>query len=152
MRLMIRIYRLLKPVAVYTSYLFTALTLLYLTGHMVFPQFLPLHAGMLWGIFFFSLGSICAQRLLLGSGFLDSAPYAVRLLLYLCAAGIWGYGCLRFPELFGARRCQAGADAACFLLILPAGMFCCAGLELFNRCRAHMYNALLEQYKRRKQP
>ena len=88
MKFMLKMYRLFKPVAIYTSYLFTMLTLLYLTGHTVFPKVLVLKAGILWGIFFFSLGSILAQRVLLGSGFLSSVPYKVRCFLYLCAVGM----------------------------------------------------------------
>ena len=34
--------------------------------------------------------------------------------------------------------------------ILAAGILCCGGLEFFNRYRMHMYNTLLEQYKKRK--
>ena len=53
MKFMLKMYRLFKPVAIYTSYLFTMLTLLYLTGHTVFPKVLVLKAGILWGFFLF---------------------------------------------------------------------------------------------------
>lgn len=150
MKAMIKIYRLFKPVVIYTSYLFTMLTLLYLTGHMIAPQTLRLEAGILWGIFFFSLGSILAQRVLLGSRLLEPVPYRVRLFLYLCAAGVWGYACLRFPEISDLWRYPVRTAPGVLFLILAAGLLGCAGFELFNRCRAHMYNALLEQYKRRR--
>ena len=48
MKFMLKLYRLLKPAAIYTSYLFTILTLLYLTGQMVFPQ-MPEPLGYLGG-------------------------------------------------------------------------------------------------------
>lgn len=150
MKFMLKMYRLSKPVVIYTSYLFTMLTLLYLTGHTVFPKVLVLKAGILWGIFFFSLGSILAQRVLLGSGFLSSVPYKVRCFLYLCAVGMWGYGCLRFWEMSGPVQRQEPAGTGLLLLMLLAGVVGCAGFELFNRCRAHMYNTLLEQYKKRR--
>lgn len=146
MKYLIRLYRLLKPMIIYTSYLFTAFTILYLLAHVVFPGVLPFHAGMIWGILFFSMGSILAQRMVLGSELLHGLSYLPRLFLYLCAAGIWGYGCLRFFEMLYRTR----TDLAVFLLILLFGLLCCAGLELFNRCRAHMYNTLLAQYKRRR--
>lgn len=150
MKHMIRLYRILKPVVIYTSYLFTVLTVLYLTVHMVYLRSLILNAAVLWGILFFSLGSILLQRVFLGSGFLAKIPYGFRLFLYLCAVGIWGYGCLYFSQMLGILLYQMRTDRV-FLLVLLAGICCCAGFELFNRCRAHMYNALLEQYKKRKQ-
>lgn len=146
MKYIIRLYRLVKPLAVYTSYLFTAFTVLYLSAQAVFPGVMPFHAGMIWGILFFSLGSILAQRVVIGSDLLSGLSYLLRLFLYLCAAGIWGYACLRFFEMLYRTR----MEFAVFLLILLGGLCCCAGLELFNRCRAHMYNTLLAQYKRRR--
>ena len=151
MKFMLKLYRLLKPAAIYTSYLFTILALLYLTGQMVFPQMPVPEAGILWGIFFFSLGSILAQRMILGSGLLSSIPYKIRLLLYLCMTGVWGYGCLRFLEIAGIPKQTVRTDTGLLFLVLLAGVLVCAGFELFNRCRAHMYNALLEQYKKRRQ-
>lgn len=146
MKYMIRLYRLLKPVIIYTSYLFTVLIVLYLMAQTVFPGLLPFHAGMMWGILFFSLGSILAQKLLLSSSLLEKLPYVLRLFLYLCVAGIWGYGCLYFSEMWY----RTGTNPAVLLLALLAGLLCCIGFELFNSCRAYMYNTLLEQYKRRK--
>lgn len=148
MKSIVRLYRLAKPVAVYTSYLFTALTVLYLLAQTVFSGSLPFHAGMIWGLLLFSLGSILIQRVLLGSRLLERRPYVLRLALYLCAAGVWGYGCLCVSEFLY----QTGTNPAVFVPVLLAGLFCCAGFELFNRCRAHMYNTLLEQYKKRRQP
>ena len=147
MKYIIRLYRLLKPVIIYTSYLFTVLTVFYLVAQTVFSDRLPFHAGMIWGILFFSMGSILAQRLFLGSSLLEKLPYVLRLCLYLCSAGVWGYGCLYFSEMLY----RTGTDLVVFLLALLAGILCCAGFELFNRCRAHMYNVLLEQYKKRRQ-
>ncbi len=147
MKYIVRLYRLLKPVIIYTSYLFTVLTVLYLMAQAVVPGRLPFHAGMIWGLLFFSLGSILAQRLFLGSRLLEKLSYVFRLCLYLCSVGIWGYGCLYFSEMLY----QTGTDLVVFLLALLAGILCCAGFELFNRCRAHMYNVLLEQYKKRRQ-
>lgn len=147
MKYFVRLYRMCKPIAVYTSYLFTALAVGYLLAQTVFPKQIPFHTGMMWGILFFSLGSILAQRLLLGSSFLECLPYRFRLLLYLCAVGIWGAGCLYVSEM----RYGTGTNPTVLLLMLPVGLLCCMGFELFNRCRAHMYNTLLEQYKRRKQ-
>ena len=148
MKFIVRLYRLLKPVMVYTSYLFTALTAFYLPAQAVFPGLLPFHAGIMWGILFFSLGSILAQRLILGSRLLEKLPYGFRLSLYLCAAGIWGCGCLYFLDI----RYRTETDSAVFLPVLLSGLFCCAGFELFNRCRAHMYNTLLERYQKRRRP
>lgn len=147
MKIIIRSYRLLKPIAVYTSYLFTALTVLYLLAQTVFTGILPCTAGVLWGILFFSLGSICLQRLILGNGYLEGISYGIRLLMYLGAAGLWGYACLRVPEWtgWGGEHGYRVLD-----LMLLAGLCGCAGFELFNRYRAHMYNRLLDQYKKRK--
>lgn len=150
-KILFKIYRRLKPVAVYTSYLFTVLTVLYLAGHTVFPETLHLHAGILWGIFLFSLGSVLVQRIVPGSGLLKGVPYRVRLLLYLCITGIWGYGCLYFSEIFGICRYRVRTDSKWFFLIFLTGFLGCAGFEVFNRCRAHMYNTLLERYKKRRQ-
>ena len=147
MKYVVRLYRLCKPVAVYTSYLFTALSVGYLLAQAAFPERIPFHAGMMWGLLFFYLGSILAQRLLLGSTLLEGLPYTFRLFLYLCTAGIWGSGCLYVSEMLY----ETGTGPAVPLLMLFAGLLGCGGFELFNRCRAHMYNALLEQYKRRKQ-
>lgn len=99
----------------------------------------------LWGIFFFSLGSICLQRILLGKGYPEGASYGIRLFLYLGTAGIWGAVCLYLSGTTG----QEAGYAACGLILL-AGLCVCCGFELFNRYRAHMYNRLLEQYKKRR--
>lgn len=146
MKYLIRLYRILKPVCIYTSYLFTSLTVLCLTVNELTGRRLPFTAGFLWGLFAFSLGSIGLQKLLLDTVFFRTVPYPVRLILYGCAAMLWGYVCLNL----GSASYAAGHARSALLPALAIGGLCCMGLEIFNRYRAHMYNTLLEQYKRRK--
>lgn len=145
MKYLIRLYRLCKPVVIYTSYLFTVLTLLYLLVRTIWTELLPFGTDFQWGIFFFSLGSILLQRLILGNAGLEGISYGVLLLLYLGAAGGLGYVCLYVSE----RTVRAAGSRMIFRMLL-AGLGVCGGFELFNRYRAHMYNRLLEQYKRRR--
>lgn len=146
MKSMIKLYRMLKPVFIYTSYLFTSLCVLYLAVYELSGRQFPLTPGLLWGLFGFSLGSIGLQRLLIGSELLERVWYPIRLALYVCGTALWGSVCPGlFMALYGA---EAAGEALLPALIL--GVLCCIGLEIFNRYRAHMYNTLLEQYKRRR--
>ena len=58
MKYVVRLYRLCKPVAVYTSYLFTALSVGYLLAQAAFPERIPFHAGMMWGLLFLDRKSV----------------------------------------------------------------------------------------------
>lgn len=146
MKSMIRLYRMLKPVFIYTSYLFTLLCVLCLAVYELSGKRFFLTPGLLWGLFVFSLGSIGLQRLLIGSGLLERVWYPIRLALYVCGTALWGSACLElFMTLYGE-----GAAGGALLLALILGVLCCMGLEVFNRYRTHMYNSLLEQYKRRR--
>lgn len=147
MKFAVKLYRLFKPVCIYTSYLFTSLTLLCLAVHELTGRKIPFSMGFLWALFFFSLGSICLQRVFLGSDLLGKVSYVIRLALYACGTVLWGYGCLR---VFAVLYEMETAVRAALIPVLALGMLCCVGLELFNRYRAHMYNSLLEQYKKRK--
>lgn len=142
MKYMIRLYRILKPVCIYTSYLFTGLTALCLIVNELTGRRFLLAEGFLWGMLAFSAGSAGLQRLFLGAEFPGRLPYPARLVLYGIGAALWGWACL--CVLFALPGKTAAA------LIVGAGVLCCLGLEIFNRYRAHMYNTLLEQYKRRK--
>lgn len=137
MKYAIRLYRLLKPVGIYTSYLFTSMTVLYLAANELAGRRFSVSSGLLWGLFAFSLGSIGLQRLLLGTELTEGLPYSPRLVLYACGTVLWGWLCLRLS-----------AAALAPAVVIGAG--CCIFLELFNRYRAYMYNTLLEQYKKRK--
>ncbi|MBS6396785.1 MAG: hypothetical protein KH452_06495 [Clostridiales bacterium] len=146
MKYAVKLYRLFKPVYIYTSYLFTSLTILCLAANELSGRNFPVTAGLLWGLFAFSLGSIGLQKLFLELKFKGRPPYPVCLILYICSAALWGFVCL---NLFYGTNGNRTAEAALIPVILP-GVFCCAALEIFNRYRAHMYNTLLAQYKRRK--
>lgn len=145
MKYLIKLYRFWKPVAVYTSYLFTALTVLYLLVRTASAELLPDGTGFQWGIFFFSFGSILMQKVLLGNPYLEGIPYGLLLLLYMGAAGGLGYVCLHV-----SIKTAEGAGSRMFFIILLTGIGVCAGFELFNRYRAHMYNRLLDQYQKRR--
>lgn len=147
MKYIIRLYRFVKPVCIYTSYLFTSLTVLYLAGGQATGWVLPFNPGILWGLFVFSLGSIGLGRVILGTRLLGRTAYFARLILYVCGMALWGYLCLDTACLFYVP--EPGARTALFLA-LAAGVICCVCFELFNRYRAYMYNTLLEEYKRRK--
>ena len=67
MKFMLKMYRLSKPVVIYTSYLFTMLTLLYLTGHTVFPKVLVLKAGIYGGFFSFPWEAFWLREFCLGA-------------------------------------------------------------------------------------
>lgn len=138
MKRIVKWYRLLKPVAVYTSYLFTASVMCYLGVYELSGRRIFLGAESLWGFFGFSLGSIGLQRIVFGQGLGKRLCYPGRLLLYMGSATLWGVVCLRFLHV------------TAFPVVL-IGVFSCLSLELFNRYRAHMYNTLLQQYKKRKQ-
>ncbi len=138
MKRMIKLYRFFKPIAVYTAYLYTFVTILYLCVYELSGRRFLFTPELLWGLFLFSLGSIGLQRLVFGPKRAARIWYPVRLFLYLGAAFLWGIFCLRVT------------DAAALLVLLP-GVFGCLSLEVFNRYRAHMYNTLLQQYKKRKQ-
>lgn len=147
MKYIIWLYRSIKPVCIYTSYLFTSLTVLYMAGGALTGWLLPFNPGILWGLFVFSLGSIGLQRVIWGTGILGKTVYLAKLVLYVCGTVLWGYFCLNTACLFY----NPGSDARAALFpALGAGVMCCVGFELFNRYRAHMYNTLLEEYKRRK--
>lgn len=147
MKFAVKLYRRLKPVCIYTSYLFTSLTMLFLVVHELSGRKIPFSEALLWALFFFSLGSIGLQRVFLGSDLLGKIPYVMRLALYACGTALWGYACLRIlAVLYG----MGSAVRTAWIPALLLGMLCCVGLELFNRYRAHMYNTLLEQYKKRK--
>lgn len=147
MKYIVRLYRIIKPVSIYTSYLFTSLTVLYMAGGELTGWSLPFHQGILWGLFAFSLGSTGLQRVIWGTGILGKTAYFAKLVLYVFGTVLWGYLCLHVACMLYAT----GSDArVALLLALGAGVVCCVCFELFNRYRAHMYNTLLEQYKRRK--
>lgn len=147
MKYMLRLYRFVKPVCIYTSYLFTSLTVLYMAGGKMTGWVLPFNPGILWGLFVFSLGSIGLGRVILGTRLLGRAAYFVRLVLYVCGMVLWGYLCLDTACLF--YEPEPGARAT-LIFALAAGVICGVVFELFNRYRTHMYNTLLEEYKRRK--
>ncbi len=138
MKRIVKWYRLLKPVAVYTSYLFTASTVCYLGVYELSGRQMFFGAESLWGFLGFSLGSILLQRIIFGQRVGTRLCYLGRLLFYIGSATLWGMACLRFWHV------------AAFPVVL-IGVFSCLSLELFNRYRAHMYNTLLQQYKKRKQ-
>lgn len=146
MRFVWKLYRALKPVCIGASYLFTAITVLALSVYTACGQveFLPVSA--VWMFLLFSLGSAAFQKLLLGSRVSERFWYPARFAAYLCLCAALAYGCL--GVLASDRVPVFGETAA--ILILGAGILCCGGLELFNRYRMHMYNTLLEQYKKRK--
>lgn len=147
MKYMVRAYRLFKPICIYTSYLFTSVIMLCLVINELSERRLPFSVGFLWALFFFSLGSIGLQRVFLGLDLLEKVPYAARLFLYACGTVLWGCACLSiFSVLYEMEYAVRGA----LIPVLAVGMLCCVGLELFNRYRAHMYNTLLAQYKKRK--
>jgi len=146
MKYAVKLYRLFKPVCIYTSYLFTSLTILFLAANELSGRRFLVTAGLLWGLFAFSLGSIGLQKIFLELEFKGRPPYLVRLILYVCSAALWGFICL---NLFWGMEGNQTAKAALVPVII-LGVFCCAVLEIFNRYRAHMYNTLLAQYKRRK--
>lgn len=146
MKYAVKLYRLLKPVCIYTSYLFTLLTILYLAVNELSGRRFPVTAGLLWGLFAFSLGSIGLQRIFLELEFKGRPHYPVRLALYVFSAALWGFVCLNiFCGMDGNNTARAA-----LLPVLVLGVLSCAALEIFNRYRAHMYNTLLAQYKRRK--
>lgn len=147
MKYMIRLYRILKPVCIYTSYLFTSLTVLCLAVNELTGRRMTFGSGFIWGLFVFSLGSIGLQRVFLEREFPAHFFYPVRLALYAFGIALWGYCCLNAASAFYGSG-QMGREA--LAPALAAGVACGLGLELFNRYRAHMYNTLLEQYKRRK--
>ena len=93
-----------------------------------------------------SLGSIGIQRLCLETECFRLS-YPVRLALYLSGICLWGLLCMRF---FAGGISEDLGEAA-FLWPAGLGVLCCAGLEIFSRCRARVYNTLLLQYKKRKQ-
>lgn len=148
MKYAVKLYRILKPVAVYTSYLFTLLTVLYLTAvtaGLFAGLALPFTLGVLWAFFFFSLGSILLQRVLFHTGLCEMLPYRGRFLLYVGLTALWGGFCLYIGNLFWMWGPWMDMLPALFI-----GLLCCAGFELFNRRRTRMYNMLLQQYKKRR--
>lgn len=144
----VKLYRILKPVAVYTSYLFTVLTVLYLAISAAGPVFdvqLPFTPGVLWAFFFFSLGSMILQRVFFHTGLCERLSYPVRFVLYTGSAALWGGICL-----YAGNMVWLSGPWSALVPALGAGILCCIGLELFNRRRARMYNLLLQQYKKRR--
>ena len=141
-----RLYRVLKPVCIGTSYLFTSMTILLLLLYTLCGKeaYLPVEA--VWMLLLLSFGSSALQKLLLNSRMSERFWYPARFAVYLCLAAALAYGCLFV--LMADRLPVSGRFAV--IPILAAGILCCGGLELFNRYRMHMYNTLLEQYKKRK--
>lgn len=147
MKCAVKIYRILKPVAIYTSYLFTLLTMLYLaaaTAGQYAGVGLLLTPGLLWAFFFLSLGSAALQRIFFGAELLRRIPYRARFALYVGLMVLWGVLCLYVGSLLWIWGSWYDLMPA-----LLTGLACCAGVELFNRRRTRMYNKLLEQYKKR---
>lgn len=146
MKYAMRCYRMLKPVCIHTSYIFTSLTVLYLAVYGLSGERIPLSAGLLWGLLAFSAVSAGLWKFFLGSKIFRRIPYALRLALYLCGAILWGCAVLNLLK----SLCQTRNGQNIGIFILAAGLLCCVCLELFNRYRTYMYNELLKKYKNRK--
>lgn len=146
MKDIIRCYRILKPVCIHTSYIFTSLSVLYLAVYGLSGGQISFSAGLLWGLLAFSAVSAGLWKLFLGSRPFRRLPYLLRLTLYLCGAALWGFVILNLLQ--SLSRAETGQNVG--MLILTVGLLCCVCLELFNRYRTHMYNELLKQYKKRK--
>ena len=140
------LYRVLKPVCIGTAYLFTSTSVLSLAVYTLWSGGEDIPVKAVWMLLLFSFGCSALQKLLLGSRISERVWYPARFAAYLCLAAALAYGCLAALAVNGLP--VSGRFAA--LPILAAGILCCGGLELFNRYRMHMYNTLLEQYKKRK--
>lgn len=79
MKRMIKLYRFFKPIAVYTAYLYTFVTILYLCVYELSGRRFLFTPELLWGLFLFSLGSIGLQRLVFGPKRAARIWYPVRL-------------------------------------------------------------------------
>lgn len=145
MKYIIRLYRMFKPVCVCTSYLFSAMTVLCLLVHELSGGRFFITAELLWGLLVLSLGSIGIQRFCLETERLRLS-YPVRLVLYICGVALWGLLCMKFF----AGNFSGSLGGKVFFWPVGLGVLCCAGLEVFSRCRARVYNTLLLQYKKRK--
>ena len=140
------LYRVLKPVCIGTAYLFTSTSVLSLAAYTLWGRGADIPVKAVWVLLLFSFGCSTIQKLLLGSRVSERFWYPARFAVYLCLAAALAYGCLFV--LMADRLPVSGRFAV--IPILAAGILCCGGLELFNRYRMHMYNTLLEQYKKRK--
>ena len=143
MKYVMRCYRILKPVCIHTSYIFTLLTVFYLAAYSLSGKQIPFSAGLLGGLLAFSVVSAGLWKLFLDSKPFHRIPYALRLVLYLCGVALWACVDLYFLKSLH----QAGIGKNVGILVLAIVLLCCVCLELFNRYRTHMYNKLLKNYK-----
>ena len=140
------LYRVLKTVCIGTAYLFTSTSALSLAVYTVWDMGESVPVKAVWLLLLFSFGCSALQKLLLGSRISERFWYPARFAVYLCLSAALACGCL---FVLSAGSLPVSGRFAVFP-ILAAGIFCCGGLEFFNRYRMHMYNTLLEQYKKRK--
>jgi len=147
MKRMIYLYRLLKPIFVNTSYLFTLVSLVYLIVYECLGRRFAFTDRTVWSLFLFSFGCILLKRLILNGRLAEKISYSLRFAIYICLTAALAYTCIFF---FNLGNINDFSKKITIIFIILLGVICCCGLEIFNRYRTHMYNMLLEQYKRRR--